>query len=63
MNYTFLDTYTNKTGNNLLGESEYLSQQDDQSDTDQNLVFSSPVIESKEDELNNTNKLYEAEED
>ena len=61
VNDAFIETYTNKMGNNLLYGPKCINEQSDQSSTDQDLVFSSPVIESKKDMLNNTNKQHEVE--
>jgi hypothetical protein len=59
VNDAFLDTYTDKMGNNLLYEPKCMNEQGDQSDTDQDLVSSSPVLENEKDKVNNKQHDFE----
>ncbi|CAB4040373.1 Hypothetical predicted protein, partial [Paramuricea clavata] len=61
VNDAFLDTYTDKMGNNLLYEPKCMNEQGDQSDTDQDFVSSSPVLENEKDKVNNNNKQHDFE--
>ena len=54
VNDSFLDTYTNEIGNNLLYEPKCMNEQGDQSDTN-------PIIEGEKNKLNNINKQHELE--
>ena len=54
VNDSFLDTYTNEIGNNLLYEPKCMNEQGDQSNTN-------PIIEGEKNKLNNINKQHELE--